>query len=73
MIMNRILLFLTFTLVAVVMTAQPAKSRKQQQETKKTENLSAVKQKNQKGALYRTFPVAQDMPEDVDWKREVST
>lgn len=71
MIMNRILLFLTFTLVAVVMTAQPAKSRKQQQETKKTENPSAVKQKNQKGALYRTFPVAQDMPEDVDWKREV--
>ena len=69
--MNRIFLFLSLSLVAVVMTAQPAKRRTQQQETKKNENTSAVTQKKQRGAVYRTFPVAQEMPEDVDWKREV--
>lgn len=52
-----LLLALTLTLTAV---AQPAKRR--------TDTATAP---TKRGSVYREFPVAQAMPEDADWRRDI--
>lgn len=53
------LLFCLFFLCTLTLLAQPAKRRTDTQTTTK------------RGSVYREFPVAQAMPEDADWRRDI--
>ena len=69
--MKRLLFFLMITLAAGTVTAQPKKSRTQQ-------NANATQQKQQQNntqgmtrRMQLQYPTALDMPEDVVWRRDI--
>lgn len=61
---RKFFILLCLTLVAGTTLAQPAKRRAETKETNTTKTAP-------KGVSYRDFPVAQTMPADVDWRRDV--
>ncbi len=60
------LLFYLFTLLPLNANAQPAARRAQQQKAKQQTNANNITTRSQ-----ISFPVAQEMPEDVVWRRDI--
>ena len=60
------LLFYLFTLLPLNANAQPAARRAQQQKAKQQNNANNITTRSQ-----ISFPVAQEMPEDVVWRRDI--
>ena len=64
--MKKILFTIAICMLATAAVAQPAKRRAQQASTEKT-----AAEKKKLGATYREFPVAQQMPHDAEWRRDI--